>query len=72
MLEQIFNKIRPGADIKNSKNIVNDFAIDSFDIIDLISEIENAYQIKLDLSNVRIEDFRTFESIEKFIKENTK
>lgn len=72
MLEKIFNKIRPGADIKSSKDIVNDFAIDSFDIIDLIAEIESAYQIKLDLSEIKIDDFRTFESIEKFIKENTK
>lgn len=72
MLEKIFNKIRPGAEVKNSKDIVNDFAIDSFDIIDLIAEIEKEYQIKLDLSEIKIDDFRTFESIEKFIKENTK
>lgn len=72
MLEKIFNKIRPGAEVKNSKDIVNDFAIDSFDIIDLIAEIEKEYQIKLDLSEIKIDDFRTFESIEKFIKEKVK
>lgn len=71
-LEKIFSKIRPGADAKNSINIVDDFALDSFDIIDLITQMENIYNIKVDLSNIKIDDFRTFNSIENFIKENLK
>ncbi len=72
MLKNIFQKIRAGADARNSTNIVDDFALDSFDIIDLIGLIEKEYKITLNLSDIRIDDFRTFESIEKFIKENTK
>ena len=38
MIEEIFEKIRPGADIKNSNDIVSEYSLDSFDIAGLIAD----------------------------------
>lgn len=72
MLKQIFAKIRPGVDAENSKDIVGDYGLDSFDIIDLITQIELSYKIKLNLDDIQMDDFHTFESINNLIKRNIK
>lgn len=72
MLKQIFAKIRPGACVENSEDIVGDYGLDSFDIIDLIAQIELSYKLKLNLDDIQMDDFHTFESINNLIKRNIK
>lgn len=69
MLKAIFQKIRPGVDVESSEDIINDYGLDSFDIMDLISTIEEKYKITIDISEIRIENFKTLSSIENFIKQ---
>lgn len=72
MLIKIFNKIRPNANVASSKDIVSDYGLDSFDILEIIAMIEDMYNIQLNLTNISINDFKTFESIERFIELNSK
>jgi acyl carrier protein len=72
MLIKIFNKIRPNTDVASSNDIVSDYGLDSFDILEIITMIEDMYNIQLNLTNISINDFKTFESIERFIELNSK
>lgn len=68
MLKDIFNQIRPGVDPTKSKDLVYDFGLDSFDIFDFMCEINEKYGVDLSDKNVKIDDFRTLENIERLIK----
>ncbi len=70
MIEEIFEKIRPGADIKNSNDIVSEYSLDSFDIAGLIAEIEEHYNINIAMEDIDMENFRTLKTINDMIERN--
>ena len=48
-MEQLYNileAVRPDVDFRNTEGLVSDSYIDSFDIVTIISYIENAYDIE--------------------------
>lgn len=63
MLEEIFKKLRPDADINNSSDLVSDYMLDSFDMLTLITEINKVYNIKIKTEYMDINNFKTKESI---------
>ncbi len=67
-LTKIFQNIRSDADISKSKDILNDFMIDSFDLVMLVEEIENTFNIKFDITDIKRDNFKTKELIENLIK----
>ena len=70
MIEEIFQKIRPGANIKESKDIINDYSLDSFDVAGLIADIEEQYKINIAIEDINVENFRTYQSICDMIERN--
>lgn len=60
--------IRDDCDFRNSTNYIEDEFLDSFDIINLIVEIEEKYNITIDGMEVVPENFESCESISKLIK----
>lgn len=70
MIENIFKKLRPEADINNSVDLVRDYMLDSFDIIKLIAEINKAYSINIRTEFMDINNFRTKESILNIINQH--
>ncbi|EAH9280979.1 acyl carrier protein [Campylobacter jejuni] len=58
------------ADIDESmKNLVNEDLIDSIDIMALVAEIEKFYKKSLKAEFITPENFESFESIKKMIKD---
>ncbi|HAA1513167.1 acyl carrier protein [Campylobacter coli] len=58
------------ADINESmKNLVNEDLIDSIDIMALVAEIEKFYKKPLKAEFITPENFESFESIKKMIKD---
>ncbi|EAK1650678.1 acyl carrier protein [Campylobacter jejuni] len=58
------------ADIDESmKNLVNEDLIDSIDIMALVAEIEKFYKKPLKAEFIKAENFESFESIKKMIKD---
>ncbi|HBD2741430.1 TPA: acyl carrier protein, partial [Campylobacter jejuni] len=58
------------ADIDESmKNLVNEDLIDSIDIMALVAEIEKFYKKPLKAEFITPENFESFESIKKMIKD---
>lgn len=72
-MEKIFTileNLRPEFDFRESENFIDDGYLDSFDIITLISDIEEAYDISIDGLDIVPENFETAKSIAELIKKN--
>ena len=63
-------ELRPEFDFKDSDNFVMDGLLDSFDIISLISILEEKYDVKIDGLDIVPENFSSVESIENLIKKS--
>jgi acyl carrier protein len=66
----ILEDLRPEFDFKESENFIDDGYLDSFDILTLISEIEEKYNISIDGLDVVPENFETVETIANLIKKS--
>lgn len=74
-MEKIYSmleELRPEFDFRSSENYIEDGFLDSFDIVSLISMIEETYNISIDGLDVISENFETAESIEKLIRKSEK
>lgn len=72
-MEQIYmilEDLRPEFDFKESDNYIDDGYLDSFDIVTLISEIEEKYNITIDGLDIVPENFETATSIVELIKKS--
>ena len=70
LLKKILKKVKPGIKIKNTSNVsfVNDGDLDSFDIIQIILQIEKVNKKKINPSKIGRNTFKNFKSILDLIK----
>lgn len=66
----ILAELRPEFDFDDSVDFIEDGYLDSFDIISLINEIENKFQISVDGMDIVPENFTGYDSIAKLIKKS--
>lgn len=70
-MEEIYvmlEELRPEFDFRNSENFVEDGYLDSFDLISLISVVEERYSISIDGLDIVPENFENAEKIVMLIK----
>lgn len=68
----ILADIRPEFDFKESENFVEDGFLDSFDVVALVSEIEEQFNVIVDGMDVMPENFETVSMICKLIERSDK
>lgn len=70
VLKKILKKVKPGIKIKNIGNVsfVNDGDLDSFDIIQIILQIEKINKKKINPNKIGRNTFKNFKSILSLIK----
>lgn len=66
----ILKNLRPEFDFTESKDFVEDGFLDSFDIISLVSALEERYQIKINGLDVTPEHFCSAEAIVGLIRKS--
>ena len=66
----ILEELRPEFDFHSSNNFIEDGLLDSFDMVSLISELENAYDILIDALDIIPENFSSVEAIAEIVKKN--
>lgn len=60
---KILNEIKPEVDFNNEENLIEQGIFDSFDIIEIVSELEEAFDIKIDALDIIPENFLNFGAI---------
>ena len=62
-LKEILEGIRPDVDFKNEKKLIDDGILDSFDIVSIISELNDEYQIAIRVHELGSANFNSIEAI---------
>ena len=69
---KILQELRPEFDFTDSDDFIEDGYLDSFDVVSLVSEIENQYQVLVDGLDVVPENFSSVEAICNLINKSEK
>lgn len=67
---EMLEEIKPEHNFKESENFVEDGMVDSFDIISLVSMLEEEYGIVVDGLDVLPENFATVDAIAELVKKS--
>lgn len=69
-IEIILKEIRPEIDFSSSKDFIADGYLDSFDIVSLVSALEENYGILIDALDILPENFCSVDAIAEVVKKN--
>ena len=64
---EILNEVRPDVDFDNEKLLIDDDILDSFDIITIVSEFNEAFDIDIDVEDLEPENFNTVQAMKELI-----
>ena len=67
---EILTGLRPEFDFHNSEDFIMDGMLDSFDIISLITALEENYKILIDALDILPENFCSVEAIANVVRKN--
>ena len=67
MLE-ILKGIRPDVDFENEKLLIDGNVLDSFDIIAIVGEFGEAFEVDIDVADLEPENFNTIEAMWELIQ----
>lgn len=68
-LLEILEGIRPDVDFRNEAALIDDGILDSFDVVSIISELDDAYDVQIRITELDPENFNSAESIWNLIQE---
>ena len=68
---KILNDLRPEFDFsQEGVDFIEEGMLDSFDVVNLVTELDQTFGISIDGVDILPENFATVESIEKLLKKN--
>lgn len=62
-LLQILKTIRPDVDFNNEKALIDDGILDSFDVVSIISEIDDEFDVQIKINELDPDNFNSIDSI---------
>ncbi|MCS2954271.1 acyl carrier protein [Bacteroides thetaiotaomicron] len=62
-LLEILKDIRPDVDFENEDALIDDGVLDSFDVVSIISEIDDEFGVQVKINELNPENFNSVESI---------
>ena len=62
-LLEILGEIRPDIDFINEKNLINDGVLNSFDIIQVVIALNEAYNIDINVEDLEPDNFNTADAM---------
>ena len=66
-LMEILKDLRPDVDFETSNNLIDGGVLDSFDIVSLVGELNDAFDIDINVENLLPENFNSPEAMLKLI-----
>lgn len=67
---KILTDLRPEFDFTSDVNFIEEGMLDSFDVINLVSDLDSTFGISIDGVDIVPENFATVDSIEALLKRN--
>ena len=67
-LKSLLEELRPDIDFDNEKQLVTNRVLESFDIINLVSELDDEFDIKIKPADLIPENFNSGEAMWKMIQ----
>lgn len=67
---KILEELRPEFDFRESKDFIEDGLLDSFDVISLVSELEDKFDVLIDALDILPENFSSVQAISDIVKKN--
>lgn len=62
-LLEILKSIRPDVDFANETALIDDGILDSFDVVSIISELDDAFDVQIRINELDPENFNSAEAI---------
>lgn len=66
----ILSELRPEFDFTEEVDFIEEGMLDSFDVVNLVTELDSTFGISIDGVDILPENFASIESIEKLLKKN--
>ena len=64
---EILQEIRPDVDFINEKKLIDDDVLDSFDIISIVGEFNDVFDIEIDVEDLEPDNFNSVEAMYELI-----
>lgn len=68
-LMEILKGIRPDVDFANETALIDDGILDSFDVVSIISELDDAFDVQIRINELDPENFNSVDSIWNLVQE---
>lgn len=68
-LLEILKSIRPDVDFANETALIDDGILDSFDVVSIISELDNEFNVQIRITELDPDNFNSAETIWKLVQE---
>ena len=65
---EILTGVRPDVDFENEKKLIDDEILDSFDIISIVGDFNDEFDIEIDVEDLEPENFNTIEAMQDLIE----
>ena len=65
---EILTGVRPDVDFENEKRLIDDEILDSFDIISIVGDFNDEFDIEIDVEDLEPENFNTIEAMQELIE----
>ena len=67
-LMEILTEIRPDVDFENETSLIDDGILDSMDIVSLVGELDDAFDVTVGVENLLPENFKSVDAMVKLIE----
>lgn len=67
---KILTELRPEFDFKEDVDFIEEGMLDSFDVVNLVTELDSTFEISIDGVDILPENFASIDSIEKLLIKN--
>ena len=67
-LIEVLKGVKPEVDFENEKNLIEDELLDSFDIISIVSAIDEEFDVKITAKDIVPENFNSAEALYNLIQ----
>ena len=68
-LLELLKGVRPDVDFENENALIDDGILDSFDVVSIISELDNEFGVQVRITELDPDNFNSAESIWELIQE---